>query len=284
MVINWFPGHMLKTQRLILENLKLVDIVIELLDARIPLASKNPLIDKLIANKPRLVVFNKSDLADDKVTDKWISFYDKQGIKAIKVNSMTGGGTSNIYSEIDKILADKIKGYKEKGAKLIIKMMVVGIPNVGKSSFINKLSKRAGAKTGNKPGVTRGKQWIRLKEGFDLLDTPGILWHKFEDINVGKKLAFVGSVKDEVLDIEELSCDLLSFLKTHYKSNLIKRYQIDFSPSITPYELLCLIGEKRGFIIKGGEIDTLRTARTVMDELRASKLGKISLEMPDEVL
>ncbi len=280
MNINWFPGHMKKTEGLIKDNLKLVDIVIELVDARIPLASKNPLIDEIVKNKPRLIVFNKSDMADDKVTSDWINYYKNNGIKVVKVNSLDGKGFNDVYDGINQVLKEKIDKFKEKNLNLVIKMMVVGIPNVGKSSFINKITKRAGAKTGDRPGITKGKQWVRIKEGYELLDTPGILWHKFDDEETAKKLAFVGSIKDEILDVEELAFYLLDFLKNNYPENLKLRYNVDFNEDKDTYELMEEIGRKRGFVIKGGEIDLTRCANTILDEFRGLKLGKISLEMP----
>lgn len=280
MNINWFPGHMKKTEGLIKDNLKLVDIVIELVDARIPLASKNPLIDEIVKNKPRLIVFNKSDMADDKVTSDWINYYKNNGIKVVKVNSLDGKGFNDVYDGINQVLKEKIDKFKEKNLNLVIKMMVVGIPNVGKSSFINKITKRAGAKTGDRPGITKGKQWVRIKEGYELLDTPGILWHKFDDEETAKKLAFVGSIKDEILDVEELAFYLLDFLKNNYSENLKLRYNVDFNEDKDTYELMEEIGRKRGFVIKGGEIDLTRCANTILDEFRGLKLGKISLEMP----
>ena len=280
MNINWFPGHMKKTEGLIKDNLKLVDIVIELVDARIPLASKNPLIDEIVKNKPRLIVFNKSDMADDKVTSDWINYYKNNGIKVVKVNSLDGKGFNDVYDGINQVLKEKIDKFKEKNLNLVIKMMVVGIPNVGKSSFINKITKRAGAKTGDRPGITKGKQWVRIKEGYELLDTPGILWHKFDDEETAKKLAFVGSIKDEILDVEELAFYLLDFLKNNYAENLKLRYNVDFNEDKDTYELMEEIGRKRGFVIKGGEIDLTRCANTILDEFRGLKLGKISLEMP----
>ena len=280
MNINWFPGHMKKTEGLIKDNLKLVDIVIELVDARIPLASKNPLIDEIVKNKPRLIVFNKSDMADDKVTSDWINYYKNNGIKVVKVNSLDGKGFNDVYDGINQVLKEKIDKFKEKNLNLVIKMMVVGIPNVGKSSFINKITKRAGAKTGDRPGITKGKQWVRIKEGYELLDTPGILWHKFDDEETAKKLAFVGSIKDEILDVEELAFYLLDFLKNNYPENLKLRYNVDFDEDKDTYELMEEIGRKRGFVIKGGEIDLTRCANTILDEFRGLKLGKISLEMP----
>ncbi|MBE7029533.1 MAG: ribosome biogenesis GTPase YlqF [Ruminococcaceae bacterium] len=280
MNINWFPGHMKKTEGLIKDNLKLVDIVIELVDARVPLASKNPLIDEIIKNKPRLVVFNKSDMADDNITNDWINYYRKQNIKVVKTNSIDSKSFSNVYEGINEVLKEKIEKYKENNLNLVIKMMVVGIPNVGKSSFINKISKRAGAKTGDKPGVTKGKQWVRLQKGYELLDTPGILWHKFSDEIVARKLAFVGSIKDEILDIEELAFYLLDFLKNDYPDNLKDRYKVDFTPETDTYELMEEIAKKRGFVIRGGEIDLTRCANTILDEFRGLKLGRISLEKP----
>ncbi|MBR4892974.1 MAG: ribosome biogenesis GTPase YlqF [Clostridia bacterium] len=280
MNINWFPGHMKKTEGLIKDNLKLVDIVIELVDARVPLASKNPLIDEIIKNKPRLVVFNKSDMADDNITNDWINYYRKQNIKVVKTNSIDSKSFSNVYEGINEVLKEKIEKYKENNLNLVIKMMVVGIPNVGKSSFINKISKRAGAKTGDKPGVTKGKQWVRLQKGYELLDTPGILWHKFSDEIVARKLAFVGSIKDEILDIEELAFYLLDFLKNNYPDNLKDRYKVDFTPEADTYELMEEIAKKRGFVIRGGEIDLTRCANTILDEFRGLKLGRISLEKP----
>lgn len=280
MNINWFPGHMKKTEGLIKDNLKLVDIVVELVDARIPLASKNPLIDEIVGNKPRLIVFNKSDMADDGVTNDWINYYKNNGIKVVKVNSLDGKGFNDVYDGINQVLKEKIDKFKEKNLNFVIKMMVVGIPNVGKSSFINKIIKRAGAKTGDKPGITKGKQWVRVKEGYELLDTPGILWHKFDDEETAKRLAFVGSIKDEILDVESLAFYLLEFLKENYPENIKERYNISFDEDKDTYELMEEIGRKRGFVIKGGEIDLTRCANTILDEFRGLKLGKISLERP----
>lgn len=280
MNINWFPGHMKKTEGLIKDNLKLVDIVIELVDARIPLASKNPLIDEIVKSKPRLIVFNKSDMADDKVTSDWINYYKNNGIKVVKVNSLDGKGFNEVYDGINEVLKEKIEKYKSQNLNFVIKMMVVGIPNVGKSSFINKIIKRAGAKTGDKPGITKGKQWVRIKEGYELLDTPGILWHKFDDEETAKKLAFAGSIKDEILDVESLAFYLLDFLKNNYPENLMKRYNVEICDDTDTYLLMEEIGRKRGFVIKGGEIDLTRCANTILDEFRGLRLGKISLERP----
>lgn len=281
MNINWFPGHMKKTEGLIKDNLKLVDIVIELVDARIPLASKNPLIDEIIKNKPRLLVFNKSDMADDGITNDWINYYKKKGVKAVKTNAAEGKGFNAIYDGINEVLSDKIEKYKEKNLNLVIKMMVVGIPNVGKSSFINKISGRSSAQTGDRPGVTKGKQWIRLKKGYELLDTPGILWHKFEDEDTARKLAFAGSIKDDILDVEELAFYLVDFLRKEYPERIKERYNIDFTDEDESYGIMEMIGKKRGFVVKGGEIDEVRTANTILDEFRGLKLGKITLEKPN---
>ncbi|MBQ4109304.1 MAG: ribosome biogenesis GTPase YlqF [Clostridia bacterium] len=280
MNINWYPGHMAKTRRLITENLKLVDIVVELLDARIPHSSKNPDIDNIVNNKPRLAVFNKVDLADDKVTEEWIKYYKEKNINVVCINARDGKGTEKISTEINKILSEKINKYTEKGMNYNIKMMIVGIPNVGKSSLINKLAKKSSAKTGDKPGVTKGKQWVRIQKGLELLDTPGILWPKFEDPEVGKNLALTGAIKDEILDTLELSCMLLNYLKREYPDNLKERYKVEFDKDIPDYDLLLMIGKKRGFIISGGEIDDERTAKMLLDETRGLKLGKISFEKP----
>lgn len=280
MNINWYPGHMAKTRRLITENLKLVDIVVELLDARIPHSSKNPDIDNIVNNKPRLVIFNKVDLADDKVTEEWIKYYKEKNINVVCINARDGKGTEKISTEINKILSEKINKYTEKGMNYNIKMMIVGIPNVGKSSLINKLAKKSSAKTGDKPGVTKGKQWVRIQKGLELLDTPGILWPKFEDPQVGKNLALTGAIKDEILDTLELSCILLDYLKFAYPENLKERYKIEFEHDIEAYDLLLTIGKKRGFVISGGEIDDERTAKMLLDEVRGLKLGKISFEKP----
>lgn len=280
MSINWFPGHMAKTGRLISENLKLVDIVIELLDARMPQSSENPLIDKLIGNKPRLIVLNKADMADDRITDKWISYYKNKGRIVVAVNSSDHKGINKIYESMNQVLKDKIERNKAKGLNFSMRTMVVGIPNVGKSSFINKITQSAGTRTGNRPGITKGKQWVRLKEGYELLDTPGILQPKFEDQSAAQKLAVAGSIRDEILNTEELAVILLSYLLREYPVMLSERYGV--SDEEDPYELLLKIGKKRGFMIKGGETDELRTANMLLEEFRNLKIGKISLESPDE--
>lgn len=270
---------MAKTRRLIEENLKLVDIVIELLDARIPRSSKNPEIDSLIKDKPRLVLLNKSDIADESVTNLWIEHYRKSGIRAMAISTSKQKNFNFIFSQITDILKDKIEKQKEKGmVNRSIKIMVVGIPNVGKSSFINKLANRKSAITGDRPGVTRGKQWIRLKTGFELLDTPGILWPKFEDEETGLNLAFTGAIKDEIMDTELLSMKLLEKLKVLYPESLTQRYKMTDFEEMDGWEMLNLLGKKRGFVISGGEIDTLRAANILLDEFRGAKLGNLTLE------
>jgi ribosome biogenesis GTPase A len=282
MNIQWYPGHMAKTRRLIQENLKLVDIVVELVDARLPLSSRNPDIEQILGEKPKLLVMNKCDLADSDANQDWKNWFEKNNVPTILVDSISGKGIRNVLELSKVILEDKIKRQIERGfTGKRIKMMVVGIPNVGKSTFINKLHGKASAKTGDRPGVTRGKQWIKLREGYELLDTPGILWPKFEDPEVGKKLAYTGAIKVEILDIEELASSLLIFLKDNYPKALQERYKIEYENNdIKGFELLHMVGRKRGCVISGGEIDTFRAAGVVLDEFRAAKIGNISLERP----
>lgn len=285
MNIQWYPGHMAKTKRLIAENLKLVDIVVEILDARLPISSKNGNIDELISKKPRIVILNKADLADGETNKAWAKYFEKQGAGVIIIDSLHAKNLDFVIAKIRHVLKDKIEKQKEKGmVGRSVKVMVVGIPNVGKSSFINKLSRKSGAKTGDRPGVTKGKQWIRLEGGLELLDTPGILPPKIEDKKAGLNLAFVGSIKDEILDTEELSCHLLMFLKENYKELLCARYKLDNIDDLDGYELLLAVGKKRGFVVSGGEIDTERAANIVLDEFRAAKIGLISLEKPEDFL
>lgn len=281
MELQWYPGHMAKTRRLIEENLKLVDIAVEIIDARIPMSSRNPDFDAILKTKPRIVVMNKTDLADDGASKKWEEYFKSTGAFVISANSLSGKGTDKIFNAAKSLLRDKIERDSQRGLTRSIKIMIVGIPNVGKSSFINRICGKASAKTGDRPGVTKGKQWIRLKNGIELLDTPGILWPKFEDESVGMKLAYVGSIKDEIMDIETLCVNLLNHLKTEYFSKLAERYKLsDISADADGYELLLAICKKRGFIISGGEADTLRGANVVLDEFRAAKIGRITLELP----
>ncbi|MFZ5966359.1 MAG: ribosome biogenesis GTPase YlqF [Bacillota bacterium] len=282
MHINWYPGHMKKTKELIKENLKLVDVVIELLDARIPLSSRNPQIDEILGNKPRVIVLNKSDLADPSITNQWIKFFVSENIAAVPVNAMNGDGLDKLIHEIHNSTKEKINKLLEKGIKTRpIRAMIVGIPNVGKSSIINKLTGKKSAKTGDKPGVTKGKQWVRLRGNIELLDTPGILWPKFEDQQIGFKLAFTGSIKDEILDIETIALKLIEFLSTYYPVSLMERYKLD-SIEEEPLTNMENIGKSRGCILSGGRIDYLRISNIVLDEFRSGKLGFISIEKPND--
>ncbi len=283
MNIQWYPGHMTKTRRMMEENQKLIDIVVELLDARIPLSSRNPAIDEIFPNKPRLVVLNKSDIADERITKEWEKYFLNKGFSVRSISSTQGKPLNDIFTSCKEILKEKIEHDKQRGlVNRPIKMMVVGIPNVGKSSFINKLSGKKSAVTGDRPGVTKGKQWIRLTNSFELLDTPGILWPKFEDVSVGEKLAFTGAIKDEIMDLEEVASRLLEILKIRYSQNLTDRYKMTDFQDMTGYEMLELLGRKRGFVVSGGEIDTLRASKILLDEFRGAKLGRISLEIPSD--
>lgn len=279
--INWFPGHMTKTRRVMEQTQKLIDIVIELVDARLPQSSRNPSIDEIFPSKPRLIVLNKSDISDDKMNKEWERYFQKKGLNVKSVSSVSGKSLNDVFSDCREILKDKIEHDKQRGlVNRPIKVMVVGIPNVGKSSFINKLSGRKSTITGDRPGVTRGQQWIRLKNGFEILDTPGILWPKFEDEKVGEKLAFTGAIRDEVLDVEYIAVKLISFLAKNYPDSLEQRYKMQDFAELDGYELLQLMGKKRGFVVSGGEIDTERAAKILLDEFRGAKLGKITLEKP----
>ncbi len=283
MNIQWFPGHMAKTRRMLSENIKMIDVVIELLDARIPLSSRNPEIDTLLGTKPRVVLLNKADLADPAVTNEWIKYYRDKGIICLTAESKKGEGLNNVKARLREIMADKIEREKQKGRLLRpIKTMVVGIPNVGKSSFINKIAGKATANTGDKPGVTRNKQWIRINEEIELLDTPGILWPKFEDEKVGLNLAFTGAIKDDILDIAEIAMHLMKRLSEIYPDQLAQRYKLDKVTDMTGLELLEAAGKKRGCIISGGEIDYYRISAIVLDEFRGGKIGRITLERPVE--
>lgn len=281
--VQWFPGHMAKTRRLIKESLPLVDAVTELLDARIPLASRNPELDELTQKKPRIVLLNKCDMADSKTTNEWIEYFKQHGQHAIAVDCRTGKGLNQYQPLIRKVLADKIKANEEKGmAGKPLRVMVVGIPNTGKSSFINRMAGKQRAKVADKPGVTRHNQWFAISGGIELLDTPGVLWPKFDDPEVGDKLSFIGSVKDEVTDSETMACRLLRILASDYNALLCERYKLekDAIENKEPWEILEAIGRKRGMLIRGGEIDTERTSVMLLDEYRSAKLGKISFERP----
>lgn len=272
---------MTKAIRMMQDNLKLIDIVVELVDARLPLSSRNPKIDELIGDKPHLLLLNKADIADPSATKEWENYFLRLGITSAAVSSTSGKNLGFIFDKCKSLLSDKIQREKEKGiVNRSIKIMVCGVPNVGKSSFINKLSGKKSAITGDRPGVTKGKQWIRLKTGFELLDTPGILWPKFDDDAVGLRLAYTGAVKDEIMDVEELACHLLVFLRDNYPASLAERYKMTDFEDMQGYELLELLGRKRGFVVSGGEIDTERAAHILLDEFRAAKLGNITLERP----
>lgn len=281
--LQWFPGHMAKTRRLIEDNLKMIDVVVEILDSRIPYSGRNPYFNDIIKNKPRLIVMNKSDLSDPELTREWIAWYRAQGITVIPISCTTGQGVNKITAEARALIQDKIDRDKEKGRTRTLKIMMVGIPNVGKSSLINRLAGKASAQTGDRPGVTRGKQWIRLKGDVELLDTPGILAPKFEDQEMAKRLAYTGAIKDEIMDTELLAYSLCAYLGKHYPELLCARYKLDSVDGLEGYEILEKIGRKRGFVISGGEVDMERAANMILDELRAAKIGKITLEKPEEL-
>lgn len=274
---------MAKTRRMIEDNLKLIDVVVEILDARIPFSGRNPNFDDIIKNKPRLLVLNKSDLADKKRTRLWIEWYAERGLRVIPISCTTGMGINTVLAEARALIQDKIDREKEKGRNRTLKIMMVGIPNVGKSSLINRLIGKASTKTGDKPGVTRGKQWLRIKGDAELLDTPGILPPKFEDQEVAVRLAFTGAIRDEIMNTELLAYSLCDYLRDNYADELCARYRLD--GDIAPlkgYEILEKIGKKRGFVISGGEVDMERAANMILDELRGAKIGNITLEIPDD--
>lgn len=281
--VQWFPGHMAKTRRLIKESLSQVDAVTEILDARIPLASRNPELDELTQKKPRIVLLNKCDMADSETTKQWIEYFKEKGQYAIAVDCRSGKGLNRYQPLIRTVLKDKIKQNEEKGmAGKPLRVMVVGIPNTGKSSFINRMAGKSRAKVADKPGVTRHNQWFAIGNGIELLDTPGVLWPKFDDPEVGDKLAFIGSVKDEVTDVETMAARLLKILIKDYKPLLCERYKLKDEDVCDKevWEVMESIGKKRGMLIRGGEIDTERVSVMLLDEYRSAKLGKISFEKP----
>lgn len=278
MQIQWYPGHMTKAKRAMKEDIKLIDLVIELVDARVPLGSRNPDIDELAKGKGRIVLLNKADLADDGCTERWIAWFKEQGIHALRINARSGMGMKQIQPLVQEACKEKIERDRRRGIKnRPVRTMVVGIPNVGKSTFINSFAGKACAKTGNKPGVTKGNQWIRLNKTLELLDTPGILWPKFEDQRVGLLLAFIGSINDEILNKDELALELLKLLQKHYPDVLKDRYRIDES---SDENLLIQVAKVRGCLAKGGEPDYSRAAALVIDDYRSGKLGRITLEFP----
>ncbi|MBE6949370.1 MAG: ribosome biogenesis GTPase YlqF [Ruminococcaceae bacterium] len=284
MNIQWFPGHMTKAKRMINENLKYVDAVVEIMDLRIPISSRNPDIDELVGDKPRIVVLNRVDQADPEISKKWIKHFSSLGYATLETDCKNGKGTNAFQSVVKTLLKDKIEAYAAKGqVGRQIRLMVLGIPNVGKSSFINKVAKRKAAVTSDRPGVTRGKQWISLGNGLELLDTPGILWPKFDNQQVGENLAFTGAVKDEIMDRITLGANLMLRLREYYPDRIEARYKFKPDPEASGSDLLEMGAKKRGFLISGGEYDLERMAAVLLDEFRGGKLGRITLERPEEL-
>ena len=289
-VISWFPGHMAKTRRQIAEDLKLVDIVVEILDARIPISSQNPDIKQITQNKKKIIVLNKYDLADEKENQKWVEYFNKKDQKAILVDALTGKGINETIRLIQKEMEEDLKKIADKGRiGRKIRVMIVGIPNVGKSSFINRIAKKTSAEVGNKPGVTKQKQWIRINDKIELLDTPGVLWPKFESEEVGMHLAITGTIKDDILELTEIAYTLTKFLLENYRENLVQRYSLnekqieeilnqDQPENENIYEIMQLIGKKRGAVASGGRIDDDKTSKIILDDFRSGKLGKITIE------
>ena len=290
--INWFPGHMAKTRRQITEDLKMIDVVVEILDARIPNSSQNPDIRQITQNKKKIIILNKYDLADNAKTEKWIEYFNKKERKVVLADSLTGKGVNETTRQIQKIMEDEMQKMADKGRiGRKIRVMIVGIPNVGKSSFINRIAKKTSAEVGNKPGVTKQKQWIRINEKIELLDTPGVLWPKFENEKVAMNLAITGTIKDDILELTEVAYTLTKFMLENYRNNLLQRYSLDEkqineilnqeqAENENIYEIMQLIGKKRGAIL-GGRVDDEWTSKLILDDFRSSKLGKITLEIPE---
>ncbi len=281
--IQWFPGHMTRTRRRIQSDLKLVDAVAEIIDARLPYSSRNPDLSEIIGGKPRVILMNKCDLADAKATKLWTDYFKLRGITAIELDCKTGKGINNFVGAVRSVLADKIRAWEEKGMKnRPIRVMIVGIPNVGKSTFINRISKTSKAKAEDRPGVTRGSQWFAIDKSFELLDTPGVLWPKFDDRLVGERLAFTGAVRDQIMDTEQLALRLLEFFKDYPNQTFLRRFDLSAEQlkDMTPHDLLEAIAKKRGMLISGGEPDTRRAADMLLDEFRSAKLGRVTLELP----
>ena len=283
MNIQWYPGHMTKTRRQIEADLKLVDAVCEIVDARIPISSRNPDIDSICGNKPRIMILNRMDLADPAATKQWATYFRDKGMAAVPTDCKTRRGISDFLPAVRSVLKEKIERDAARGMKRPLRVMVVGIPNVGKSTLINQISGRKGAKAENRPGVTRGKQWVTVDGGLLLLDTPGILWPKFEDHNVGLALAFTGAVKEDVIDLEELACRLMELLHKRYPAALRDRYGIDCDEDLQGYELLEAAAKKRGYLLARGELNTERMAKVLVDEYRSGKLGKFTFESPEDM-
>lgn len=283
MNIQWYPGHMTKAKRMMQENIKLIDLIIELVDARAPLSSRNPDIDELGKGKARLILLNKADLASEHYNEAWAKYFQEKGCFVVKLDSRSKTGMKSIQNVIQEACKEKIERDRRKGIlNRPVRAMVVGIPNVGKSTFINSFAGRACTKTGNKPGVTKGAQWIRLNKQVELLDTPGILWPKFDDQEVGMRLAMLGSVNDEILNLEELAGELGVFLLKHFKTSMEERYKTSFTEEISSEELLTAIAKARSCLLKGGEADTKKAAAFLLDDFRSGRLGKITLEFPPE--
>lgn len=283
MNIQWYPGHMTKARRAMKEDVKLVDLVIELVDARVPFSSRNPDIDQLGAGKARLVLLNKSDLADESMNRRWAQWFEAQGMYVVKIDARNKGTLKQIQAVVQEACKEKIERDRRRGIlNRPIRAMVVGIPNVGKSTFINSFAGKACAKTGNKPGVTKGNQWIRLNKSLELLDTPGILWPRFEDQMVGLKLALIGSINDEILDKDELAMKLIRFMNSNYPQVLRERYQLAEAEDVSETEVLAQVARIRSCLIKGGELDLGKAARLLLDDFRSGRLGRVTLEKPDE--
>jgi ribosome biogenesis GTPase A len=283
-VVNWYPGHMTRTRRQMEQDIKLVDLVAELLDARIPISSRNPDIDAIVGDKPRLIVLNRADQADPEQTKRWSAYFKQQGYAVLETDAKTGRGVNRFAAVVRESLTEQIARWREKGqVGRPVRAMVVGVPNVGKSTFINQVARRKSAKAGDKPGVTRGKQWVAVDRGLDLLDTPGILWPKFEDEQTGLHLAFTGAVKAEVMDLETLAHYLMNLLSQRYPDALRRRYGIEIPEGAQGWELVEAAARKRGFLISGGQVDVERMSRLLLDEFRSGKLGAFTLETVEEL-
>lgn len=283
MNIQWYPGHMTRTRRMIANQLKHMDAVCEILDARVPLSSRNPDVEELTGEKPRLIVLNRVDLADPAATRAWSSHFKGRGFAVLEANARQGQGTKQFPAAVRELLSDKLAAYADKGqAGRMLRVMILGIPNVGKSTFINQVAKRKTAKAEDRPGVTRSKQWVPVDRSLELMDTPGMLWPKFEDPEVGFRLACTGAIRDEIMDLEELASRLMDYLSEHYPQALSQRYKIEAEAGDSGYDLLTRAGRKRGFVLRGGEIDTERMARVLLDEFRGGRLGRFTLELPEE--
>lgn len=281
--LSWFPGHMTKTRRMITAEIKNMDAVCEILDARIPLSSRNPDVDELTAGKPRLVVLNRVDQADPDETRRWAAYFRGKGYAVLEANAKGGAGTAQFAAAVRELLRDKLAAWADRGqVGRTVRVMVLGIPNVGKSTFINKVAHRKTARAEDRPGVTRSKQWVPVDSTLELLDTPGILWPRFDDPEVGKRLAFTGAIKDDVVDMEELACCLMDYLSRRYAPVLAERYKIEVEPEDSGYDLLEKAGRKRGFLMRGAQVDTQRMARVLLDEFRGGKLGRFTLETVED--